>query len=73
MFYFYLFIIAVFGKLGVNSSDFVIDQVVVRIRPANDLERDANRTVKKVSSDSLAVGERKFAFDSVLDSNSNQV
>ncbi|KAH9804057.1 kinesin-like protein KIN-12F [Citrus sinensis] len=47
-------------------------KVVVRIRPANDLERDSNQTVKKVSSDSLAVGERKFAFDSVLDSNSNQ-
>lgn len=62
-----------FGKLGVNSSGFVIDKVVVRIRPANDLERDSNQTVKKVSSDSLAVGERKFAFDSVLDSNSNQV
>lgn len=51
----------------------MIDKVVVRIRPANDLERDSNQTVKKVSSDSLAVGERNFAFDSVLDSNSNQV
>lgn len=51
----------------------MIDKVVVRIRPANDLERDSNQTVKKVSSDSLAVGERKFAFDSILDSNSNQV
>ncbi|KAK6947026.1 Kinesin motor domain [Dillenia turbinata] len=43
-------------------------KVVVRIRP----EKDGDRTVKKVSPDSLLVGDRRFSFDSVLDSNSNQ-
>ncbi|KAL5802341.1 hypothetical protein ACOSQ4_030646 [Xanthoceras sorbifolium] len=47
-------------------------KVVVRIRPVNDHERDANRTVRKVSSDSLSVGDQKFTFNSVFDSNSNQ-
>ncbi|KAI9186654.1 hypothetical protein LWI28_019602 [Acer negundo] len=47
-------------------------KVVVRIRPVNDHERDVNRTVRKVSSDSLSVGDRKLTFDSVFDSNSNQ-
>lgn len=46
---------------------------MVRIRPANDHERDSGRTVKKVSSDSLSVGDKKFVFDSVFDSKSNQV
>jgi kinesin family protein 15 len=41
----------------------------VRIRPVNE----ADQTVKKVSSDTLSVGDRKFLFDSVIDSNVNQV
>ncbi|GLT56999.1 hypothetical protein SLA2020_300070 [Shorea laevis] len=45
-------------------------KVVVRIRTVHGEEGD--RTVKKVSADTLSVGERKFNFDSVLDSNSNQ-
>jgi hypothetical protein len=41
----------------------------VRITPVNE----GDRTVKKISSDTLSVGERKFIFDSVIDSNANQV
>lgn len=47
-------------------------KVVVRIRPINGQEKEVDRTVRKVSSDSLSVGDRKFAFDSVLDTNSSQ-
>lgn len=45
----------------------------MRVRPVNDHEREGGVTVGKVSSNSLSVGDRKFTFDSVLDSNSNQV
>ncbi|OMP04267.1 hypothetical protein COLO4_09775 [Corchorus olitorius] len=47
-------------------------KVVVRIRPKNGQEKEVDRTVRKVSADSLSVGDRKFTFDSVIDSNSNQ-
>ncbi|KAH7861374.1 hypothetical protein Vadar_025328 [Vaccinium darrowii] len=47
-------------------------KVVVRIRPANGQEREGDRLVRKVSEDSVTIGERKFTFDSVLDSKSNQ-
>ncbi|KAJ4838841.1 hypothetical protein Tsubulata_013940 [Turnera subulata] len=47
-------------------------KVVVRIRPAVDHERSGDQAVRKSSSDSVSIGERKFTFDSVLDSNSNQ-
>lgn len=55
------------------SHNVVLKQVVVRIRPSNNDGREADRTVKKVSSDTLCVGDRRFTFDSVFDSNSNQV
>ncbi|GLT57553.1 hypothetical protein SLA2020_305190 [Shorea laevis] len=45
-------------------------KVVVRIRPVHEIE--GIQVVKKVSADTLSVGERNFTFDSVLDSNSNQ-
>lgn len=45
----------------------------MRIRPVNEHEREGERTVKKLSSDTLSVGDRKFIFDSVLDSSSKQV
>lgn len=45
----------------------------MRIRPANGHEREGDQLVTKVSDDSVTVGDRKFAFDSVLDSKSNQV
>lgn len=45
----------------------------MRIRPINGQEKEVDRTVRKVSSDSLSVGDRKFTFDSVLDANSSQV
>ncbi|GFZ21937.1 kinesin motor family protein [Actinidia rufa] len=47
-------------------------KVVVRIRPANGHEREGDWLVRKVSDDSVTVGDRKFTFDSVLDSKSNQ-
>ncbi|XP_075671673.1 kinesin-like protein KIN-12F [Castanea sativa] len=43
-------------------------KVVVRIRPVNQ----ADQVVKKVSSDTLSVEDRKFRFDSVIDSNAKQ-
>lgn len=42
---------------------------MVRIRPVNQ----ADQLVKKVSSDTLLVEDRKFRFDSVIDSNAKQV
>lgn len=42
---------------------------MVRIRPVNQ----ADQVVKKVSSDTLSVEDRKFSFDSVIDSNAKQV
>ncbi|KAL5548545.1 hypothetical protein UlMin_003776 [Ulmus minor] len=47
-------------------------KVVVRIRPADDSERMGDRTVRKVSSDTVSIGDRRFAFNSVFDSKSNQ-
>ncbi|WCJ33032.1 Kinesin motor family protein [Euphorbia peplus] len=47
-------------------------KVVVRVRPVNDHQRQASVTVKKVSPNSVSIADRDFAFDSVLDSNSNQ-
>ncbi|GMP52241.1 hypothetical protein CsSME_00018141 [Camellia sinensis var. sinensis] len=47
-------------------------KVVVRIRPVNGHEREGDPAVRKVSDDSVAVGDRKFTFDSVLDVKSNQ-
>ncbi|KGN56058.1 kinesin-like protein KIN-12F [Cucumis sativus] len=46
-------------------------KVVVRIRP-NDRENEVERTVKRISSDELTFGDRKFSFDSVFDSDSKQ-
>ncbi|KAK3014509.1 hypothetical protein RJ639_010059, partial [Escallonia herrerae] len=46
--------------------------VVVRIRPANDHEKGGDQMVRKVTADSLTFGDRKFTFDSVLNSNSKQ-
>ncbi|XVF70804.1 hypothetical protein PTKIN_Ptkin11bG0191000 [Pterospermum kingtungense] len=57
------------GELG-NLDPSV--KVVVRIGPKNGQEKEVDQTVRKVSSDSLTVGDRIFTFDSVLDSNSNQ-
>ncbi|KAK3032485.1 hypothetical protein RJ639_037298 [Escallonia herrerae] len=47
-------------------------KVVVRIRPANDHEKGGDQMVRKVTEDSLTFGDRKFTFDSVLNSNSKQ-
>ncbi|XP_055960727.1 kinesin-like protein KIN-12F [Mercurialis annua] len=44
-------------------------KIVVRVRPVN--EQNGVR-VAKISSDLLSIRDRKFSFDSVLDSNSNQ-
>ncbi|KAK7256290.1 hypothetical protein RIF29_29731 [Crotalaria pallida] len=47
-------------------------KVVVRIRPSNTDGREGDGSFKKVSSDTLCVGDRQFTFDSVFGSNSNQ-
>lgn len=44
----------------------------MRIRP-NDREKEVDMTVKRISSDELTFGDRKFSFDSVFDSDSKQV
>lgn len=44
----------------------------MRIRP-NDREKEVEKTVKRISSDELTFGDRKFSFDSVFDSDSKQV
>lgn len=46
--------------------------MVVRIKPSSG-RRSGDGAVKKVSSDSVTVGDRKFTFDSVFDVNSTQV
>ncbi|KAK7305206.1 hypothetical protein VNO77_43107 [Canavalia gladiata] len=46
--------------------------VAVRIRPQNSNGNEGEWNVKKVSFDTLCVGDRKFTFDEVFDANSNQ-
>ncbi|KVH99197.1 Kinesin, motor domain-containing protein [Cynara cardunculus var. scolymus] len=46
-------------------------KVVARIRPPNSHER-GDYTVRKVSDDSVSVGDRKFTLDAVIDSKSSQ-
>ncbi|GAV87247.1 LOW QUALITY PROTEIN: Kinesin domain-containing protein/Kinesin-related domain-containing protein, partial [Cephalotus follicularis] len=58
------------GEVPASSDPPV--KVVVRIRPGNENERARDQTVRKVSSDTLSVGDRRFTFDSIFDSNSNQ-
>ncbi|KAG9441590.1 hypothetical protein H6P81_017444 [Aristolochia fimbriata] len=47
-------------------------KVLARIRPVGGLEKEENLIVKKVSANSLSVGDKKFTFDSVIDSNTTQ-
>ncbi|KAK7316822.1 hypothetical protein RJT34_00563 [Clitoria ternatea] len=54
------------------SSAFASVLVVVRIRPENHDGKEGDLNVKRVSSDSLYVGDRKFTFDEVFGTNSNQ-
>ncbi|XP_076895509.1 kinesin-like protein KIN-12C [Bidens hawaiensis] len=46
-------------------------KVIARIRPPNSHERE-DYTVRKVLDNSVAVGDRKFTVDAVLDSKSSQ-
>ncbi|KAI3504384.1 hypothetical protein L1887_25826 [Cichorium endivia] len=46
-------------------------KVVARIRPPNSHEK-GDYTVRKVSEDSVSVGDRKFTLDAILDSKSSQ-
>nr|XP_043638586.1 kinesin-like protein KIN-12F [Erigeron canadensis] len=46
-------------------------KVIARIRPPNSHER-GDYTVRKLSEDSVSVGDRKFTLDAVLDSKSTQ-
>lgn len=45
----------------------------MRIRAANSKEGLGDFSVRNISDDSILVEERKFKFDSVLNSNSKQV
>ncbi|KAJ0790472.1 putative plus-end-directed kinesin ATPase [Helianthus annuus] len=56
---------------GLESSVDPHVKVVARIRPPNSHEK-GDYTVRKVSDDSVAVGDRKFTLDAVLDSKSSQ-
>ncbi|OWM81344.1 kinesin-like protein KIN-12F [Punica granatum] len=47
-------------------------KVVVRIRPPNGRENGGSSMVKKVSSDTLVLGDRKFTFDSIFDARTSQ-
>ena len=49
-----------------------LKQVLVRIRPTGNIGI-GDETVKKVSSDTLCVGDRQFQFDSIFDTNTSQV
>ncbi|XP_057966239.1 kinesin-like protein KIN-12F [Malania oleifera] len=60
------------GRLEVSPPTDPPVKVVVRIRPPNDRESEGGRIAMKASSDVLLVGDRKFSFDSVFDSNSTQ-
>ncbi|KAF7831314.1 kinesin-like protein KIN-12F isoform X1 [Senna tora] len=46
--------------------------VVVRIRPSNSRGVEGDRIIRKISPDTLCVGDRQFTFDSIFDSNSSQ-
>ncbi|KAM0951306.1 putative plus-end-directed kinesin ATPase [Dioscorea sansibarensis] len=56
---------------GVRSPDSSV-KVVVRIRPVSGHGKTEDQIVKKISSDSLSVGDRKFTFTSVLGPESSQ-
>ena len=47
--------------------------MVARIRPNNCNEKGGDYNVRKVSDDSVSVGDRKFTLDAVLDAKSTQV
>ncbi|KAK8939110.1 Kinesin-like protein KIN12B [Platanthera zijinensis] len=46
-------------------------KVVVRIRPEQD--RGGPQIVRRIASDTLSAGDRKYSFDSILDSGSSQI
>ncbi|KAJ0980085.1 hypothetical protein J5N97_008340 [Dioscorea zingiberensis] len=56
---------------GVGSPDTSV-KVVVRIRPVSGLVKTEYQVVKKTSSNSLSIGDRKFTFTSVLGPESSQ-
>ncbi|CAI9773401.1 unnamed protein product [Fraxinus pennsylvanica] len=53
-----------------NAPDTIV-KVVARLRPSN-YYGGGFQTVRKVSNDSVSVGDRKFTLDAVFDSNSTQ-
>ncbi|XP_068668043.1 kinesin-like protein KIN-12C [Aristolochia californica] len=55
---------------AVSPDSFV--KVIARIRPVGGHEKEEDLIVKKVSSNSLSVGDRRFNFDAVVDSNTTQ-
>jgi hypothetical protein len=68
--FFVFFFLSIFAhNLDLNLN---LKQVVVRIRPTSNIGI-GDEGVKKVSSDTLCVGDRQFRFDSVFDSKTSQV
>ncbi|XP_019183285.1 PREDICTED: kinesin-like protein KIN-12F [Ipomoea nil] len=59
------------AKVEVSKAPDPSVKVVVRIRPGNGLTT-GDRMVRGVSKDSVSVGDKKFTFDSIFDSNSTQ-
>jgi len=61
-----------FVSINASDLDLNLKQVVVRIRPTGNIGI-GDETVKKISSDTLCVGDRQFQFDSIFDTNTSQV
>ncbi|KAF1894727.1 hypothetical protein Lal_00021019 [Lupinus albus] len=55
-----------------KSHSLHVPPVVVRISSENSNIREGDCEIKKVSSDTLCVGDLQFTFDEVFDTNSNQ-
>ncbi|CAI9784112.1 unnamed protein product [Fraxinus pennsylvanica] len=63
--------VSLFDEAVKRDATLAKSKVVLRIRPANGLG-NGDGMVKKVSEDSVSVGDRTYTFDSVLDSKSSQ-
>jgi hypothetical protein len=68
----HIFFVFFFLSIFAHNLDLNLKQVVVRIRPTSNIGI-GDEGVKKVSSDTLCVGDRQFRFDSIFDSKTTQV
>jgi hypothetical protein len=68
----HIFFVFFFLSNFAHNLDLNLKQVVVRIRPTSNIGI-GDEGVKKVSSDTLCVGDRQFRFDSIFDSKTTQV